>query len=159
MTCDFQKCGILTSVDSDEPVQPPFKLRSYKCCLASSLTVLFPAKKETDHVELFSSQENHRCKAILVYIGAKVYQVLLHSTSFTIRRVKCVKKIGHEPGGSQIVKSPTISVFIMFSCWIQASRPKGTQTPILCKFYLVFVDVVIYIIKQDVRTVVVYYYP
>ena len=30
MTCDFQKCGILTSVDSDEPVQPPFKLRNSK---------------------------------------------------------------------------------------------------------------------------------
>ena len=24
MTCDFQQCGILTSVDSDAPVQPPF---------------------------------------------------------------------------------------------------------------------------------------
>ena len=24
MTCDFQKCGILTSVDTDEPVQPLF---------------------------------------------------------------------------------------------------------------------------------------
>ena len=28
MTCDFQQCGILTSVDSDEPVQPPFKLET-----------------------------------------------------------------------------------------------------------------------------------
>ena len=28
--CDCQKCGILTSVDSDEPVQPPFKLRNSK---------------------------------------------------------------------------------------------------------------------------------
>ena len=27
LTCDFQQCGILTSVDSDEPVKPPFKLR------------------------------------------------------------------------------------------------------------------------------------
>ena len=27
VTCDFQQCGILTSVDSDEHVQPPFKLR------------------------------------------------------------------------------------------------------------------------------------
>ena len=27
MTRDFQQCGILTSVDSDEPVQPPLKLR------------------------------------------------------------------------------------------------------------------------------------
>ena len=26
MTCDFQQCCILTSVDSDEHVQPPFKL-------------------------------------------------------------------------------------------------------------------------------------
>ena len=25
---DFQQCGILTSVDSDEPVQPPFKLEA-----------------------------------------------------------------------------------------------------------------------------------
>ena len=24
----FQQCGILTSEDSDEPVQPPFKLRN-----------------------------------------------------------------------------------------------------------------------------------
>ena len=31
---------ILTSVDSDEPVQPPFKLRSSKCCSASSLKVI-----------------------------------------------------------------------------------------------------------------------
>ena len=28
VTCDFQKCGILTSVDSDKPVQHPFKLRN-----------------------------------------------------------------------------------------------------------------------------------
>ena len=28
--CDFQQCGILTSVDSDEPVQPHFKPRNSK---------------------------------------------------------------------------------------------------------------------------------
>ena len=38
-TCDFQQCGILTSVDSDEPVQPPFKPRNSKWCSISSLTV------------------------------------------------------------------------------------------------------------------------
>ena len=27
---EFQQCGILTSVDSEEPVQPPFKLRNSK---------------------------------------------------------------------------------------------------------------------------------
>ena len=30
VTCDFQQCGILTSVDSDEPVQHPLKLRNSK---------------------------------------------------------------------------------------------------------------------------------
>ena len=39
MTCDFQQCGIFTSVDSDEPVQPPFKLRNSKWCSVSSITL------------------------------------------------------------------------------------------------------------------------
>ena len=30
MLCDFQQCGILTSVDSDEPVQPFFDFRNSK---------------------------------------------------------------------------------------------------------------------------------
>ena len=28
MTCDFQQCGSLTSVDSDEPMQPPFTVKN-----------------------------------------------------------------------------------------------------------------------------------
>ena len=39
-TCDFQQCGILTSVDSDEPLQSPFKLRSSKWCSVSSFTII-----------------------------------------------------------------------------------------------------------------------
>ena len=39
-TCDFQQCGILTRVDSDEPRQSPFKGRNSKCCSVSSLTVI-----------------------------------------------------------------------------------------------------------------------
>ena len=39
-TCDFQQRGILTSVDSEEPVQPPFKLRNSKWCSVSSLTLV-----------------------------------------------------------------------------------------------------------------------
>ena len=39
-TCDFQQCGILTSVDSDEPVQPHFKLRNSKWYSVSSLTLI-----------------------------------------------------------------------------------------------------------------------
>ena len=38
--CDFQQCGILTSLDSDETVQPPFKLRNSKLCSVSSLTLI-----------------------------------------------------------------------------------------------------------------------
>ena len=37
---DFQLFAILTSVDSDEPVQPPFKGRNSKFCSVSSLTVI-----------------------------------------------------------------------------------------------------------------------
>ena len=39
---DFQQCCILTGVDSDEPVQPPFmyKLRNSKWCSVSSLTII-----------------------------------------------------------------------------------------------------------------------
>ena len=40
--CDFQQCDILTSVDSDEPVQPPFKLRHFKWCSVSSLISILP---------------------------------------------------------------------------------------------------------------------
>ena len=37
---DFQQCVILTSVGSNEPVQPPFKLRNSKWCSVSSLTLI-----------------------------------------------------------------------------------------------------------------------
>ena len=30
LTCDFQQCGIVTSVDLDESMQPPFKRRNSK---------------------------------------------------------------------------------------------------------------------------------
>ena len=40
VTCDLQQCGILTSVDSDEPVQPHFRLRNTKWCSVSSLTLI-----------------------------------------------------------------------------------------------------------------------
>ena len=40
VTCDLQQCGILTNVDSDKPVQPPFKLRNSKWCSVSSLTLI-----------------------------------------------------------------------------------------------------------------------
>ena len=40
VTCDFQQFDILTSVDSDEPLQPPFKLRNSNWCSVSSLTII-----------------------------------------------------------------------------------------------------------------------
>ena len=36
VTCGFQQFDILTSVDSEEPLQPPFKLRNSKWCSVSS---------------------------------------------------------------------------------------------------------------------------
>ena len=40
MACDFQQCGILTCVDSNEPVQSPFKLTNSKWYSVSSLTII-----------------------------------------------------------------------------------------------------------------------
>ena len=37
---DFQQCGMLTSLDSDELVQPSFNLRSSNLCSVSSLTLI-----------------------------------------------------------------------------------------------------------------------
>ena len=37
---DFQKYGILTCVDSDEPLQPTFKIRHSKWCSVSSLSII-----------------------------------------------------------------------------------------------------------------------
>ena len=36
-TCDLQQCGILTSVDSDEPVQSPFCLRKFQMIFSQEL--------------------------------------------------------------------------------------------------------------------------
>ena len=41
LTWDFKKSGILKSVDSDEPVQPPFKGRNSKWCSVSSTHRIF----------------------------------------------------------------------------------------------------------------------
>ena len=38
--CDFQQCDILICVDSDESLQPPFKLRNSKWYSVSSLTII-----------------------------------------------------------------------------------------------------------------------
>ena len=40
MSCDFQQCGILKSVDSDEPVKPPVRFRNSKWCSVSSFTII-----------------------------------------------------------------------------------------------------------------------
>ena len=40
LTCDFQQCGILTSVDSDKPLQSSVELRNPKWCSVRSLTLI-----------------------------------------------------------------------------------------------------------------------
>ena len=40
MTCDFQQCSFLISIDSAEPLLPNFKLRNSKLCSVSSLTLI-----------------------------------------------------------------------------------------------------------------------
>ena len=59
MTCDNQQCGILTSEDSEQSEQPPFKLRNFKCCsdnhrifkrLAMALTRLCVCTDWSEHL-------------------------------------------------------------------------------------------------------------
>ena len=74
--CDFQQCGILTSVDSEEPVQPPFKLRNAKWCSVSSLTV----------IEYISDQQRLICAGRLVWAFAgRSY----HIAGNLMSRLKC----------------------------------------------------------------------
>ena len=40
VTRDIQPCVFFTSVDSNESVQPPFKLRNSKCCSVSSFSLI-----------------------------------------------------------------------------------------------------------------------
>ena len=48
----LQQCGILTSVDSDEPVQPPFKLINSKWRSVSSLTLIeFQARSDCAYAQ------------------------------------------------------------------------------------------------------------
>ena len=60
--------------------------------LALSFFNYISDKKETHHLELFNSQEDHKGYASLVYISSKVCQVLLRYTSFAIGRRNCVKE-------------------------------------------------------------------
>ena len=50
-TCGLQKCGILTWIDSDKPVQPSFKLRNSKRCSISSFTLI---EYSSDYKRLWS---------------------------------------------------------------------------------------------------------
>ena len=53
-TYDFQQCGFLTSVDSCEHVQSPFKLRNSKWFSVSSLTMLTVIEHTSDKLRLWS---------------------------------------------------------------------------------------------------------
>ena len=104
--------------------------------------MFIPDKKRNTPLRTVQLSGRSQVIGQLVYISAKVRQVLLRYTSLQSGVKSVFKKIGHEPCGGQIVKSQEISVFIMLSCWIsssngnQLSRPNYTQTLILCKFDL-----------------------
>ena len=63
-TPDFQQCGILTSADSGEPVQPPFKRRNSKWCSVSSLTLI-----EYSSESKGSDQTMRMCRLVLAFAG------------------------------------------------------------------------------------------
>ena len=72
---DFQQFDILTSVDSDKPVQSPFKPRSSKWCSNSSLTI-----KNIKATSKGSDQTARMRRLIWVFAGHTYHNVgnLMH---------------------------------------------------------------------------------
>ena len=70
-TWDFQQCGSLTWIDSDEPMQPPFKLRNFKCCSVSSFTITLNIQATSKG----SDQTAHRCRLIWAFAG-RTYHIV-----------------------------------------------------------------------------------
>ena len=101
MPCYFQKCGILTSVDSDEHVQPPVKLRNIKWCSVSSLTLI---EYSSDEQRLWSdcayAQSDLRlCWSHILHcwkfhVAAQLYQVALHQVA-KLQPTSHYKHCGH----------------------------------------------------------------
>ena len=55
-TCDFEHCGILTSVDSDQPVQPPVCLFVCLFALRPKSTAMVIAGRSVHLTTLFPGQ-------------------------------------------------------------------------------------------------------
>ena len=85
-TCDFQQCGILTWIDSDKPVQPPFKLRNSKCSSVSSWIFI---EYSSDYQRLWSACAYAQaglslCWSQIVEISchsSNIYHAVLHATA------------------------------------------------------------------------------
>ena len=70
MTCDFPRCGILTSGDSDEPVQPPFKLRNstdVRSVALESLNIQMTSK---------GSDQTARMRRLVLAFAGHIYQIV-----------------------------------------------------------------------------------
>ena len=98
-TCDFQQCGILTSVDSDEPVQPPIKLRNSKWHSVSSLTVIEYSSDlakalirllvaHTAFLEILRSGSNHK------YLRARSGEKMIEVTSPS--KMELISEVNHK---------------------------------------------------------------
>ena len=73
VACDFQQCGILTSVDSDKPVQPTFKLRNSKWWSVNRLTFIE-----------YSSEPAKALISLRVCAGLSEALLVTHTTSLEI---------------------------------------------------------------------------
>ena len=52
MTRDLQQCGILTSVESYQPVQRPVKLRNSKCCSVKDIQATSKGSDQSAHMRM-----------------------------------------------------------------------------------------------------------
>ena len=123
MTCDFQQCAILTSVDSDEPEQPPVKLRSSKCCSVSSLKfVEFSSDKLRPWSDCAYAQAglslcwSHIAHCWKSHATAHMVSMLLYGDVF---RMHCINLLS-SPSlifESQMIKSNTSISVALLTLW------------------------------------------
>ena len=111
-TPDFQQWGILTSVDSDEPVQPPVKHRNSKWCSVSSLTVIEYSsdKQMLWSVCTYAQADPSLCSSQIPHFWKS--HVTAHMEFNQVLQVS-----GYE------VDLLKVSVYCMHRCWRLSSAP------------------------------------
>ena len=116
----------------------PYTFRVQKMCVFARYATLVPRLRQKRNAPRRTARLSEKSQ-VLGHFSLYQFKGLSGTvayTSFVIRQPNVLKKIGHEPSGSENMR------FIILSCWISSSngnrisRSNYTQTLILCQLYL-----------------------